>query len=62
MKKPRHFKAVFDSKRRERIRALKHAGALSQRTLKRRRGKPITDATQVIEQIRQERVNELLNR
>ena len=36
--------------------------ALSTRVLKRRKGKPVTNAVKVLEQIREERVNELLGR
>lgn len=47
---------------RERMLALENARALSARVLKRRKGKPLTDSVKVIEQVREERVNELLGR
>jgi len=47
---------------RERMLALETAGALSARVLKRRKGKPLTDSVKVIDQIREERINELLGR
>jgi hypothetical protein len=51
-----------NSQQRERLLALENARALSARILKRRKGKPITNSVKVMEQIREERVNELLGR
>jgi hypothetical protein len=42
------------------MQALENARALKQRILKRRSGKPITDAVEAVNQIREERLNELL--
>lgn len=47
---------------RERMSALENARALSARILKRRRGKPLTNSTEVLEKIREERTRELLGR
>jgi hypothetical protein len=44
----------------ERLEALESARALSKRILKRRGGKPLSDAVGVIEQMREERGDELL--
>lgn len=44
----------------ERLEALEQARALSKRILKRRGGKSLSDAVEVIEQMREERGNELL--
>lgn len=44
----------------ERLEAIESARALSQRILKRRGGKPLSDAVEIIDQIREERGNELL--
>jgi hypothetical protein len=49
-----------NSPRAERMQALENARALKQRILKRRSGKPITDVVEVVNQIREERLNELL--
>ena len=51
-----------NSQQRERLAALENARALKARVLKRRKGKPVTKAVKIIEQIRKERVNELLGR
>jgi len=51
-----------NSQQRERLLALENARALSARILKRRRGKPLPDPVKIIEQVREERVNELLGR
>ena len=51
-----------NSQQRERLLALENARTLSTRILKRRKGKPITNPVKVMEQIREERVNELLGR
>ena len=45
---------------RERRVALQHAPTLRARIIKRRRGKPLPDIVKVIENMREERVNELL--
>jgi plasmid stability protein len=44
----------------ERLEALENARALSKRILKRRGGAPLSDAVEVIDQMREERDNELL--
>jgi hypothetical protein len=44
----------------ERLEALENARALTKKVLKRRDGKPISDAVEMIEQMREERGNELL--
>lgn len=44
----------------ERLEALEHARALTERVLKRRDGKPVSDAVNVINQMREERGDELL--
>jgi hypothetical protein len=44
----------------ERMEALENARTLSQRILKRRGGKPLSDAVEVMDQIREERDDELL--
>jgi hypothetical protein len=49
-----------NSQQRERLLALEHAREISARILKRRKGKPLPDAVKVIENMREERVNELL--
>lgn len=46
----------------ERLQALENARALKGRILKRRAGKPITDSVEIINQIREERTDELLGR
>jgi len=51
-----------NSQQRERMLALESARALKTRVLKRRRGKPVTNAVKILGQIREERVNELLGR
>ncbi|MBI5296342.1 MAG: hypothetical protein HY869_12775 [Chloroflexi bacterium] len=51
-----------NSQQRERQQALENARALKARVLKRRKGKPVTDAVNVLEQLREERANELLGR
>lgn len=51
-----------NSQQRERQLALENARALKARVLKRRKGKPVTDAVNVLEQLREERANELLGR
>lgn len=47
---------------RERMLALENARALRKQVLKRRKGKPLTNPVKVIQQVREERVNELLGR
>jgi predicted CopG family antitoxin len=49
-----------NSQQRERLLALEHAKEISARILKRRKGKPIMDSVEILERIREERVNELL--
>jgi plasmid stability protein len=44
----------------ERLEALKNARVLTKRVLKRRGGKPLSDAVEVINQVREERGDELL--
>lgn len=44
----------------ERLEALKNARVLTKRVLKRRDGKPLSDAVEVINQMREERGDELL--
>jgi len=44
----------------ERLEALKNARVLTKRVLKRRGGKPLSDAVEVINQMREERGDELL--
>jgi hypothetical protein len=44
----------------ERLEALEHARALTERVLKRRGGKPVSDAVEVINRMRKERGDELL--
>jgi hypothetical protein len=51
-----------NSQQRERMFALESARTLSARILKRRKGKPITKSVKVMEQIREERTNDLLGR
>jgi len=51
-----------NSQQRERMLALESARALKARVLKRRGGKPVTNAVKILGQIREERVNELLGR
>ncbi len=51
-----------NSQQRERMLALESARSLKARVLKRRRGKPVTNAVKILGQIREERVNELLGR
>ena len=51
-----------NSQQRERMLALENARALKVRVMKRRKGKPITNSVKVMEQMREERVNELLGR
>jgi len=51
-----------NSQRRERMLALENARVLTARILKRRKGKPITNSVKVVEQIREERTNDLLGR
>jgi plasmid stability protein len=46
----------------ERLEALETARALTKRVLKRRSGKPLNDAVEVINQLREERDDELLGR
>ncbi len=45
---------------RERLLALENARALKERVMKRRKGKRLTKSVKVLEQVREERVNELL--
>jgi hypothetical protein len=49
-----------NSQQRERTVALESARALRDRVMKRRKGKPLTDSVKALEQIREERINELL--
>jgi hypothetical protein len=49
-----------NSQQRERLLALENARALKERVMKRRKGKRITKSVKVFEQVREERVNELL--
>lgn len=49
-----------NSQQRERRLALEHAKEISARILKRRKGRPIMDSVEILEKIREERVNELL--
>jgi len=49
-----------NNQQRERMLALENARALKQRILERRGGKPITDSVEVIDQMREERMSELL--
>jgi len=51
-----------NSQQRERTLALENARSLSARILKRRKGKPVTKSVKVVDQIREERGNELLGR
>jgi hypothetical protein len=51
-----------NSQQRERLLALQNARALKERVMKRRKGKPITKTVKVMEQMREERVSELLGR
>lgn len=51
-----------NSQQHERLLALESARALRSRIMKRRKGKRITQTENVLEQIRSERVNELLGR
>lgn len=44
----------------ERLEALENARVLTKRVLKRRSGKPVSDAVEIINQIREERGDELL--
>jgi plasmid stability protein len=44
----------------ERLEALENARALTKRVLKRRGGKPVSEAVEIINQMREERDNELL--
>lgn len=43
----------------ERLEALENARALTERVLKRRSGKPLSDAVEIMEQMREERGDEL---
>lgn len=45
---------------RERLEALENARTLTKRILERRNGKPISDAAEIIDQMREERGDELL--
>ena len=49
-----------NSQQRERLLALEDARALKERVMKRRKGKRLTKSVKVLEQVREERVNELL--
>lgn len=49
-----------NSQQRERLLALENARALKARVMKRRKGKPITKPTKILERMREERVHELL--
>jgi len=51
-----------NSQQHERLLALENARALRSRIMKRRKGKRVTQTENVLEQIRNERVNELLGR
>jgi hypothetical protein len=49
-----------NSKQQERALALEHAHALSSQILKRRKGKPLPNSVRIMEQIREERTNDIL--
>ena len=49
-----------NSQQRERLLALENARALKERVMKRRKGKRLTKSVKALEQVREERVNELL--
>jgi hypothetical protein len=49
-----------NNQQRERLLALENARALKERVMKRRKGKRLTKSVKVLEQVREERVNELL--
>jgi hypothetical protein len=51
-----------NSQQRERLLALENARLLSARVMKRRKRKPVINTVKVMEQMREERVNELLGR
>ncbi len=51
-----------NSQQRERMLALENARALKVRVMKRRKKKPVVNTIKVVEQMREERVNELLGR
>ena len=51
-----------NSQQRERMLALENARALQARVMKRRKRKPVVNTVKVMEQMREERVNELLGR
>ena len=55
----RKFKRFNSSLRYERMLALENARMLTKRILRRRKGKPL-DLSQVVEYIREERINELV--
>lgn len=49
-----------NSQQRERLLALENARVLKESVMKRRKGKRLTKSVKVLEQVREERVNELL--
>jgi hypothetical protein len=49
-----------NTSRQERLEALENARALTKRILKRRGGKPLSDSVEIIDQMREERDDELL--
>ena len=49
-----------NNQQRERLLALENARVLTERVMKRRKGKRLTKSVKVLEQVREERVNELL--
>jgi predicted CopG family antitoxin len=51
-----------NSQQRERKLALERAEVIRAKIMKRRKGRPLPDITKVIEQMREERINELLGR
>ena len=51
-----------NSQKRERMLALENAHTLSAQVLKRRKGKPLPNSVNVMEQIREERTNDILGR
>ena len=49
-----------NNQQRERLLALENARALTERVIKRRKGKQLTKSVKVLEKVREERVHELL--
>ena len=60
MQKPGQLTPKEIAIRQERKKALEHARVMALRILKRRKGIPLPDISQVIEQIREERVKEII--